>query len=641
MNKTARPSLSTAYRNSAAVLPWMLCAATLLGTEPARAGGALPSNGQYVAGQGAITNSANTVTVNQTSSHGIINWQNFSIGQGNSVFFNNGSGATLNRVTGNQISQIDGSLKATGSVYLINPQGIVIGPGGQVITNGSFVASTRDVDNNAFMSGNAFAASGTSNGSIINQGVITSNNGDAILVGSSVTNTGSIFAPRGTVGLAAGNEITLQPAGSDSRIAISGGTGSVTNSGNLKAAQAELNAAGGNVYALVENNGGQISATGTQIVSGHVWLTAGGTGTVTIAGAINAQNANGNGGNVTVRGYDISLPGNVNASASTANGAGGNVSVVATNNTSVTGAIHAGGGTHGQGGSIETSGHTLSFGGANVDAGKGGNWLLDPYDLTVDSTAATTIDGSLNAGTSVELQTTATGASGPGNTNSNGLGDINIGSALGWNTSATLTLDAYHSIIINAPITVQGSGGVVLQYNDAATDGALSFGLGANGYAGSLNYGATNKGGSLTINGQAYTLLYSMSDVQNINTALGGNYALATSLNAATDPTTPANWIPLGTDGQGNVLNAAVTASPASSTALATRSPISRSTPACTITPACLAERNDPRHRPIGGSVSGGLLCRRARRVQYRHDQQQLCDGRGQWQHLYRRAGRR
>ena len=69
------------------------------------------------------------------------------------VQFNNGSGATLNRVTGGNLSQIDGSLKATGSVYLINPQGIVIGPGGQVIANGSFVASTRDVSNSGFMSG--------------------------------------------------------------------------------------------------------------------------------------------------------------------------------------------------------------------------------------------------------------------------------------------------------------------------------------------------------------------------------------------------------------------------------------------------------------------------------------------------------
>jgi hypothetical protein len=87
MNKETpeRAPLSSAYRNSAAVLPWMLCAATLIASEPARAGGALPTNGQYVAGQGSIASSAGNVTVNQSSSHGIINWQGFSIAQGNSV----------------------------------------------------------------------------------------------------------------------------------------------------------------------------------------------------------------------------------------------------------------------------------------------------------------------------------------------------------------------------------------------------------------------------------------------------------------------------------------------------------------------------------------------------------------------------
>jgi hypothetical protein len=80
-----RAPLSSAYRSSAAVLPWMLCAATLIASDPACAGGALPTNGQYVAGQGSISSSAGNVTVNQSSSHGIINWQNFSIGQGNSV----------------------------------------------------------------------------------------------------------------------------------------------------------------------------------------------------------------------------------------------------------------------------------------------------------------------------------------------------------------------------------------------------------------------------------------------------------------------------------------------------------------------------------------------------------------------------
>jgi filamentous hemagglutinin family protein len=532
------------------LLSIVAAASLAMAASPAIAGSVLPTGGSVAAGSANIdAPTSNSLTVSQSSQRAIINWGSFSIGAGGTVLFNNGSGATLNRVTGGNLSQIDGSLKATGSVYLINPQGIVIGPSGQVIANGSFIASTRDVDNNAFMSGQSFSASGTSNGSIINQGVITSNNGDAILVGSSVTNTGTISAPNGTVGLAAGNEVTLQPAGSDSRIAISGGTGSVTNSGDLKAAQAELNAAGGNVYALVENNGGAISATGTTNVNGHVWLTAGGTGTVTIAGNVTAQNTNGSGGAVTVRGANIALPGTINASATSTNGAGGNVSVVAANSTSVTGSISARGGASGAGGTVETSGNALAIGGAKIDAGQGGQWLLDPYDLTVDSTAASTIDSTLGAGTSVTLKTTATGTSGPGNVNAAGNGDIFIDSAINWGTSATLTLDAYHSIFVNAPITITAAGGIVLKTNDGGTGGDYSFGPRSD-----INYGSTNHGGTLTVNGTSYTLLYSMSGVQNINgssTALGGDYALATSL----DATSVTNWIPIGTNGAGVVSN--------------------------------------------------------------------------------------
>ena len=74
----------------------------------------------------------------------------------------------------------------------------------------------------------------------------------------------------------------------------------------------------------------------------------------------------------------------------------------------------------------------------------------------------------------------------------------------------------------------------------------MSFGPGGN-----ISYGSANNGGTLTINGTPYTLLYSMSAAQNINDALNGNYALATPL----DATGVANWTPIGTDGAGNVLN--------------------------------------------------------------------------------------
>ncbi|WP_240324464.1 filamentous hemagglutinin N-terminal domain-containing protein, partial [Trinickia diaoshuihuensis] len=100
----------------------------------ARAAGPLPAGGQFVAGTGYINGNGTSLTVNQTSTRGVIDWNSFSIGNGSVVNIDNGSGATLNRVTGATPSSILGTLSATGSVYLINPQGVVIGRSGVVST---------------------------------------------------------------------------------------------------------------------------------------------------------------------------------------------------------------------------------------------------------------------------------------------------------------------------------------------------------------------------------------------------------------------------------------------------------------------------------------------------------------------------
>ncbi|GJH14620.1 hypothetical protein CBA19CS11_37300 [Caballeronia novacaledonica] len=115
----------------------------------------LPKGGQFVAGIGSISGGGQSLTINQTTSRGVINWSSFSIGNGRAVMFNNGSGATLNRVTGGDPSVILGALNASGSVYLINPQGVLVGPTVVIATGGRFVASALDVDNNAFMQGGA------------------------------------------------------------------------------------------------------------------------------------------------------------------------------------------------------------------------------------------------------------------------------------------------------------------------------------------------------------------------------------------------------------------------------------------------------------------------------------------------------
>ena len=81
-----------------------------------------------------------------------------------------------------------------------------------------------------------------------------------------------------------------------------GGAGtSATNTGSIQAAEAELRANGGNVYALAGNTGGIIEATGVSTNDGKFQVRVGGSGTsATNTGSIQAAEAElrANGGNV-------------------------------------------------------------------------------------------------------------------------------------------------------------------------------------------------------------------------------------------------------------------------------------------------------------------------------------------------------
>jgi len=216
----------------------------------------LPQGGHFVAGTGSIGTQGLTETITQSSQRGIIDFNSFSIGKSGTVKINNGVGATLNRVTGGNLSQIMGTLSATGSVYLVNPQGVVVGKSGVITTGGSFVASSLDISNQNFMAGQTLRFEGGANeGMVKNLGSISSSGGDVFLIARSVTNAGSINAPNGTVGLGAGQEVLLKDTSvAGGRMTVRYGKGDVRNKGAITAAQAELRAAGGNVYALAGNH---------------------------------------------------------------------------------------------------------------------------------------------------------------------------------------------------------------------------------------------------------------------------------------------------------------------------------------------------------------------------------------------------
>jgi filamentous hemagglutinin family protein len=435
----------------------------------------LPTGGSVRAGNATIGAPIGTsLTVNQTSSKAVIDWSTFSIGAGGKVSFDNGHGVTLNRVIGAGQSDIFGTLTSTGSVFLLNQNGVFIGKGGAINVGGSFVASSLDMTDNAFMNGGVLTLSGPGRGAVTNQGDIVATAGDVELIGQQVANGGTIRAPGGEVGFAAGPQVTLSqgaPTGEKLTVTIGDPATSITNTGLVTAASAELRANGGNIYALAINAGSRIEATGIASKGGDVYLTAG-SGALTAQGEIDATHADGSGG------------------------------------------------------FVETSGHTVDFTGLRVRAGQ---WLIDPVNLTIDQAAASTIDANL-ATTSVTLKTTAGAASVPG-VQSAGAGDIVVDAPIAWASANTLTLDAFHSINIDAAVTASGAGKVVLITNDGGSGGDYSFGFSPAGFAGSLSFsGAPNTGQALNINGQPYTLIYSEADLVNVNNNLGGFYALAAPL---------------------------------------------------------------------------------------------------------------
>src|SRR6266581_1324591 len=107
--------------------------------------GALPVAGSTTAGTGKISQSADVLTVEQSSARLAIDWQSFNINSGESVIFKQPSSQSiaLNRVLGQDPSTILGNLSANGQVFVLNPNGVLFGHGAQVNVGGLLAASLQ------------------------------------------------------------------------------------------------------------------------------------------------------------------------------------------------------------------------------------------------------------------------------------------------------------------------------------------------------------------------------------------------------------------------------------------------------------------------------------------------------------------
>jgi filamentous hemagglutinin family protein len=399
----------------------------------------LPTAGRVVAGQATFDYAGNTLTVRQGSNKAAIDWTGFSIGQGHTVNFvqPSASAVALNRVLGTDPSIIQGALNANGHVFLLNPNGVLFSPTAQVNVGG-LLASTLAMSNEDFVAGR-YHLSGTSAQAVENRGSIAAGaGGNVALVAARVVNTGSIAADQGNV---------LLGAGSDAIVDFGGPVKLQVNKGALDA--------------LVDN-GGAIRADG-----GTVLMTA------KSAAELSSSVIN-NSGVVQAR--------------TLATGAQGQIMLLGdmqSGTASVGGTLDASAPAGGNGGAIETSAaHVQTAPGLVVDAGaaagKGGAWLVDPFNYVITVSGAATIANTLNHGTSVTVSTQQVdfmyGTLLPG------LGDITVTSPIAKTAGgdATLTLRADRNITVGADIT-STSGKLNMTLSAANAVGATTGGVDVNG----------------------------------------------------------------------------------------------------------------------------------------------------------------
>ncbi|SDN57290.1 GLUG motif-containing protein [Vreelandella arcis] len=491
LSQSSRSSSSGAV-SVAGALKTISAGALLLIALPLHASN-LPSGGTVVGGQGSINSSDKTLTVNQKSQNMAIDWQDFSIAEGHTVNFNqpNAQAAALNRVTGNNVSEIRGALNANGRVFLVNPNGVMFSSTARVDV-GALVTSTLDISTEDFMAGN-YHFEGASANAIVNRGNITTAEGGVVaMIAAEIINTGSINTPQGSTLMGAGSKVTLDLGGPV----------------KIEVEEALLDT-------YIEQ-GGAIRADG-----GLVYLTA------KAAGNLASSVINHTG---------------VTEARTLATGEDGRIMLMGdmdSGQVQVAGTLDASAPNGGDGGFIETSGAKVRVAsGTSVttlaDSGQTGEWLIDPTDFTVSTGDAVEAGSGIGADTlSNSLASTSFYLETAGTDTGSEAGDINIESAISWDANTYLELRAHGDININAPITATGeSAALYLNYG--------GFYQNAGTVADGTNYHIqapitlSGSNASLAINGQAYTLIHSMTELDNIDiTGLNGHYALAKNLNAS------------------------------------------------------------------------------------------------------------
>lgn len=471
--------------------------AAAISTTLASQASANPQGPSVVAGAANISSTASGQMLISNTPGAIINWQGFSISRDEITRFvqQNAGSAVLNRVIGNQRSDIFGKLLSNGRVFLVNPNGIVFGEHAIIDTAG-LIASSLDISDADFIAGKMHFEG--DRGEVRNHGYIRVNNaGEVMLIAPDVTNTGIIRADDGQILLAAGRSITISNLDLEHiEFEVQAPGDKVLNLGSIVAKNGTIA-----LFADTLVHGGSISANRiSRDKDGRVRLH--GTSTVDINGSISSRGRTVAGGDIAITGDNIKLTATridasgkdggrvriggdyqgvgdlprssrTNLDATTqihadalTRGDGGEVVVWSDGDTQTHAQITAtGGSVSGDGGLVETSGkQTLAFGQpADVSAtdGKPGTWLLDPEDIVIGGGEADSISSALNNGSNVSIKTSDGGS---------GEGNITVAAAIEKTEGddASLKLEAHNNIDVNAPISsTSGELNVTLNAGDA------------------------------------------------------------------------------------------------------------------------------------------------------------------------------
>jgi filamentous hemagglutinin family protein len=340
---------------------------------------------------------------------------------------------------------------AGGRVFLVGPDvqnsGVIRSPRGEIV-----LAAGKSVElvseNSPFVTVHLVADTERA----LNVGQMIADSGRIGMFGALVRHGGvaeansAVVGASGEIRLIATQDLTLDVGSRTTANGPSGGSVTLQAQGGTNLISGTVEARGSS------GQGGTIQALGVRVgVIGAGVIDASGNaggGTVLVGGDAHGANPNVQNALQTMIGPD----GIIRADAGTT-GDGGRVIVWSDESTKFFGSISARGGAQsGNGGFVETSGKALqAFGRVDTSApnGNGGNWLLDPLDITISATGITQLS-CITAVTGICFDT-------PGTTGT--TSDISVATLNASLFATSVTLQAHHDINLLTNLNLTYGGG--------------------------------------------------------------------------------------------------------------------------------------------------------------------------------------